>query len=169
MTAGGARYAHEDGVWFLLFSGELRHTLGPALNALLDRALAGPDATRFVLDLSAAESIDSTCLGILARIASWTRERGAPPAILISDNPDITQTLEAVCFDRLFEMRGAPSAQTVPQTTELRALEPGGADAAQLSTLLLEAHRRLCSIDEKNERVFRDVVAALEQEIEPGG
>jgi anti-anti-sigma factor len=162
---GSARYAFRDGTWFLVLSGELRHTLGPALNALLDRALAGPDDTRFVLDLSAAESIDSTCLGILARIASWTRERGAPRAILISHNPDITETLEAVCFDRLFEMRGGVAAEP----TELSELEPRTADVAQLSTLLLEAHRRLCAIDEKNERVFRDVVAALEQEIGPGG
>lgn len=47
MCEGRARYAHEQGAWFgawfLELSGDVRHTLGPALNALLDQAFTATD------------------------------------------------------------------------------------------------------------------------------
>jgi len=158
MAEGRARYARDKGTWFLRLGGELRHTLAPALNALLDQALQEPATERFLTDLSEAESIDSTCLGMLARIANWARDRGAPKPIIVTTSDDITATLRSVCFDRLFELRG----QDTTQTGSLAEVAP--ADAGQMTALVLEAHRRLCLIDAKNAAVFRDVVELLERE-----
>ncbi len=160
MEKASARYAREGGTWFLRLGGDLRHPLGPALNALLDQAFEAPETERFLTDLSEAESIDSTCLGVLARIANWARDRGAPRPIIVTTNEDITETLRAVCFDRLFELRGEAATQTGP----LGEVAPADADAGQMTSLVLEAHRRLCAIDEKNAAVFRDVVEMLERE-----
>lgn len=164
MAQGKARYAHEDGTWFLQLSGDLRHGMSPAMNALLDRAFAEPQTSQFLVDLSAAETIDSTCLGTLARIANWTREHAAPRPVIVSPNEDITETLLAVCFDRLFELRR--DAQL--DAERLGDLPAQDADAAAMSTLILEAHRRLCAIDAANLAVFKDVVDALEREVDTG-
>jgi len=160
MAKGSACYAQEGGTWFLRLRGDLRHTLAPAVNALLDRALGATDTQAFLIDLSEAESIDSTCLGILVRVANWARDRGAPRPIIVSTKDDIAATLRAVCFDRVFDLRGEAATESGP----LGDLAPGEADAGQMANLVLESHRRLCAIDEKNAEVFRDVVEMLERE-----
>ena len=158
---GKARYAREGGTWFLELSGDLRHTLGPALNDLLDLAFSRPGTSAFLIDLSAAEAIDSTCLGILARIAIWSREHGAPRPIIVSVDEDIVETLMAVRFDRLFDLRGG----TGGESGSWQELTPGGgADHERMTGLVLDAHRRLSAIDEHNRQMFKDVVEALEHE-----
>jgi hypothetical protein len=37
MSEGKARYAQEAGTWIIKLEGEVRHTLAPAVNAVLDR------------------------------------------------------------------------------------------------------------------------------------
>jgi len=162
MASGTARYAREGGTWFLQLGGDLRHPLGPALNALLDRAFADPGFEQMVVDLSDAENIDSTCLGILARIGKQARQSGRAQPTIISNNDDISELLLAVCFDRLFTLvnaRGLVGERMqpvpAPQTDTAAALE-----------LVLAAHRRLCEIDARNHSAFQEVVTALEDELQ---
>lgn len=157
---GTARYAREGGTWFLKLSGDLRHTLGPALNDLLDTAFGDSATERFLLDLSAAEAIDSTCLGILARIATWSREHDAPRAIIVTADEDIIETLAAVRFDSLFDLR----SESAGGTGAWSDLPAAGTDAERMVALVLEAHRRLSALDERNREVFKDVIEALERE-----
>jgi len=163
MAEGTARYAREGGTWFLKLAGDLRHPLAPALNALLDRAFADPDFKQLVVDLSAAENIDSTCLGILARIGN--QARGGTPPVIISNNNDINELLLAVCFDRLFTVVGDAG----PIGEQLEAVPETPVDKDSMLELVLEAHRRLCEIDKNNNAVFCDVVRALEKEARQDG
>jgi anti-anti-sigma factor len=160
MAEGTARYAHEGGTWFLKLAGDVRHPLGPALNALLDRAFADPHYTRFAVDLSAAENIDSTCLGILARIANHAAATAGAKSIIISPSEDVAEVLLAVCFDRIFEFVDTPGAVV----DGLSPLPPATADQNTMLDLVLDAHRRLCAIDERTHAAFHDLVAALEAE-----
>jgi anti-anti-sigma factor len=160
MDTSDARYAHEDGTWFIKLSGDVRHPLGPALNALLDQAFATPDTTQFLVDLSETKTIDSTCLGVLARIANWSRKKATAQPIIVASSEDITETLRAVCFDRLFDLRD----QSIGGAEAFREISRQPADAAQMAELVLETHRRLCDIDERNKAVFQSLVEALEQE-----
>jgi anti-anti-sigma factor len=160
MANAGARYTEENGTWFVQLNGDVRHPLGPALNALLDRAFAAPGTSRFLIDLSRAETIDSTCLGILARIANWSRDKDVPRSIIVTGNEDIAETLRSVCFDRLFDLRAEPGVDTGP----FAEVAPADADAQQMASLVLEAHQRLCALDARNAAVFRDLVELLERE-----
>jgi anti-anti-sigma factor len=160
MTEGTARYAREGGTWHLKLGGDVRHTLGPALNALLDRALADPEYTQFVIDLSAAENIDSTCLGILARIGNHALETGGPRSTIVSPGKDMREVLLAVCFDRMFNLVDIAGATA----SDLAALPAAAVAENTMLSLVLEAHRRLCAIDERTHTTFRDLVAGLEAE-----
>lgn len=158
MTDGTARYAYEDGAWFIKLAGDVRHPLGPALNTLLDQAFAKPGSDRFVIDLSEAETIDSTCLGILARIANRTSAHDDPRSAIITGGGDIAELLLAVCFDRLFDL--VDSTDATPTSLEPAPVIAIGRD--EMLSLLLDSHRRLCAIDARTHAVFRDVVEALE-------
>jgi anti-anti-sigma factor len=160
MTTGSASYAKDGGTWILRLSGDVRHLIAPSLNALIDHAFEDTELAHFVIDLSATEAIDSTTLGILARIANHFSENGLGRPVIISPNADVTAMLRVACFERLFHI--------VTETAiDLKHLEPVAklpADEREMLTLVLEAHRRLCSIDEQTRAVFQDVVTALEAE-----
>ncbi len=160
MASGSARYAKDAGTWVLRLAGDVRHPLAPALNALLDQAFEDTALTHFVIDLSATEAIDSTCLGILARITNHLSGRGLGRPAIISPNADVTTLLRVVCFDRLFHL-------VTESPVDPQRLEPVAALAVnerEMLTLVLEAHRRLCAIDARTHAVFQDVVTALETE-----
>jgi len=161
----GQIYVARSGAhWVLRLHGVIRFTLSPALNQLLDQAFADPQTEQILLDLSHTRSIDSTNLGVLARIARFARQRGAPPPPLIAPDPSIIALLEGICFDQLFTI--LPSADySAAGLTQLSALDT---DERAMMALVLEAHRRLCAIDAKNHAEFRDLVAALEQQTPHG-
>jgi anti-anti-sigma factor len=160
MSAATARYAREGGTWFVKLGGDLRHPLGPALNALLDRAFADAGFRQIVIDLCEAQNIDSTCLGIVARAGVQAQRNGAEKPVIISDNDDINKVLLAMCFDRLFNL--VDESGLIGE--DLQPVPAAQADAGGMLQLVLEAHRRLCAIDERTNAVFRDLVSALEQE-----
>jgi anti-anti-sigma factor len=160
MTNGSARYANDAGTWILQLAGDVRHPLAPALNALLDRAFEDTALVHYLIDLSATEAIDSTCLGILARIANHLSgsEHGRP--VIIAPSADIAALLHVVCFDRLFHL----VTESPIDSQQLGQLETRTADEHEMLALILDAHRRLCAIDTQTHAVFQDVVTALEQE-----
>jgi anti-anti-sigma factor len=160
MTEGTARYACEGGTWHLKLGGDVRHPLGAALNALLDCAFADPRYTQFVVDLSEADNIDSTCLGILARIGNHAADTGGVRSTLVSPSEDMTEVLRAVCFDRMFNLVDAASAPA----GDLAGLPAAAADEDSVLALVLDAHRRLCAIDARTHAAFQDLVAELEAE-----
>jgi anti-anti-sigma factor len=77
MTDGSILHASHDGVEVLRFVGEIRYRLAPALDRYLESVFAKPGLAGFVIDLIETDSIDSTNLGILARIATHGSTRWA--------------------------------------------------------------------------------------------
>jgi anti-anti-sigma factor len=160
VTRGSARYAKDAGTWVLQVAGDVRHPLAPALNALLNQAFADTALTHFVIDLSAAVVIDSTCLGVLARIANHLSGVGRGKPVIIAPNADIATLLHAVCFDRLFHV----IAEAPIDLQRLIPVPSQDSSEREMLALILEAHRRLCSIDAHTHAVFQDVATALEKE-----
>lgn len=161
MTIGTARYAHQGDTWILQLSGEIRHPLAPALNNLLDHAFQDPALGHFLIDLSGAETIDSTSLGVLARIANHLSTQGQERPAILSPNADVTTQLRAVCFDRLFQFLNRADIEE----HRLRPVETPAIDDAATFDQVLDAHRRLCAIDADTHAVFKDVVQILETEL----
>lgn len=165
MAEGTVRYALEGDTWFIVLAGDLRYHLGPVLDDLLNQALARPQS-RFVIDLSRAEGIDSTCLGILARIANRvpdpTDSKPVRP-VIITGGEDIYELLSTVCFDSVFDLVESIDHQI---SNHLQSAIPiRFSKSEDMLTLMLEAHRRLSVLDAKNHDTFKNVVMAMESEI----
>lgn len=148
------------GVEVLRYLGDVRHTLCMALDRYLEQLLQRPDLRGFVVDLTAAEGVDSTNLGLLARLARAMQKAGLPRVTLISTQPDINELLIAVGFDDVFDI-----VQTVTLPLEEMSEIPGAPEDAP-GRLLLEAHRELMNLNDANRARFRDVVQAFERELE---
>ena len=86
------------------------------------------------------------------------RERHGPPVTLVSDRDDINEILYNMGFDEVFDI----VADTAPPSAEARALPIASPDGARLSRTMLEAHRTLMAMNERNRQEFADVVSLLE-------
>jgi anti-anti-sigma factor len=150
--------AQHDGVYLLKFVGDVRVTLCAAVDGFIDAMMDDPNFKSILVDLSRTDGIDSTSLGILAKLSIRSRERLGCVPTLISTRPDITRLLRTMGFDDVFQIVERP-IESKEQFGELPACECTEEDMRER---VLEAHRILMSLNEDNREAFRDLVEALE-------
>jgi len=159
MADGKVLHASHDGVHVLRYIGDIRYTLTPSINRFLEEVFTGLKPAGFVIDLTQADSIDSTNLGQLARIAMRMQELDAPRVTLVSNRADINSILTSMALDEVFDIVD----DIVPDAGIAQELPQVDADKATLARTLIDAHRALMELSEHNEEMFRDVVASLEK------
>ncbi len=153
----------QAGVYVILFEGDVRLTLYTAADRFLDRMFSDANFKSVVVDLSNTMSIDSTSLGLLAKLSILAKRRFDYVATLISSRADITRILLSMGFDDVFHIVEVPLERTA-QLGELPELVISEDDMRER---VLEAHRTLMSMNESNRDTFQDLVAALEVEDQP--
>lgn len=150
-----------DGVYELKFVGDVRLTLGATVNGYLERMFRDPGFKAVLVDLSEADSIDSTSLGVLAKLSIRAAERFSFMPTLVSTRPDITRILITMGFDEAFNIIDTPLERTA-QLIELPRLPSAGEE--ELCGQVIDAHRTLMSMNARNRGIFKDLVATLETE-----
>ena len=156
---GRVLFAERDGTCVLRFEGAIRYTLAPSVDAFLDQLLGTPAPRTICADLSETESIDSTGIGLLAKIAIAERRAGRGKPLLFSSRHDINEVLCSMCLDRVFQMIDQP-----PEEGSLTPLAPGEPGERELARTIYEAHCLLCELSEGNRAMFKDVVEGLAKE-----
>lgn len=167
MPEAGGRILHarSGGIHVLRLLGEVRYPLAPALDAWLRKLFEeDPRPAGFVIDLSETEAIDSTHLGLLARLNNRLRQAGAPRATLVTGRPDISEVLMSMGFDEEFNLVGPDGQPVVPEGFTVAEGDADEADDEALASTVLEAHQALMNLNERNREQFKDVVAILELE-----
>lgn len=159
MKSGEIYYGADGGSGVVQFIGDIRYTMCCAFDKLLDVQLNRGDLEQFYIDLRQATAVDSTTLGLMARIANTLAENGRPKPIVLSVNPDINELLDSLGFDEVFDIRadapGCPPAK--------RQLAVADAAKQQMSKVVLNAHLSLSDLNENNREQFRGVVEALSE------
>lgn len=151
--------AEHDGVYVLRFEGDVRLTLCAAADDYLERMFRDPGFRSVLVDLTATVGIDSTSLGILAKLSiQAARHYGFVPT-LVSTNPDITRILYSMGFDDVYDIIEEP-LERGSQLRELPVLQEVSED--ELREHVIDAHRVLMSMNETNHNAFKDLVATLE-------
>ena len=69
MSEGRILAASHDGAYVLRLVGDVRLTLCATIDDFIDRMFADPDFASIWVDLCEAEGMDSTTLGMLAKLA----------------------------------------------------------------------------------------------------
>ena len=161
MADGRILVGDSDGVYLLKLVGDVRVTLCISAEGFIQRLLGDPDFKAISVDLTETRGMDSTSLGILARLAIETRKlHGLRPTLLVT-NPDLEKLLRVSGFaEEFIIVRSAePSAVVVSELPRRRNM-----DEQELRRRVIEAHRTLMSMNATNESTFRDLVQALEDE-----
>lgn len=152
--------AEQQGIYLLKFVGEIRLNLCSTLDNLIESMTEDPNFRTVVVDLTETDIIDSTTLGLLAKIAIAAEKRSHFLPTLVSTNPDITRIALSMGFDRIFIIVREPASR-IEELEEIPVLK---ASEAQVRDKVLDAHRVLMSMNKKNREEFKNLVRALECE-----
>ena len=107
--------------------------------------------------MTEATGLDSTTLGMLAKLAISTKAKfGFKPAIFSSD-PSIDRLLQAMGFSQLFEVRSDRCDMEC-----CRDLPARNASEDEVRLKVIEAHRTLMGLNEANHAAFQNLVMTLE-------
>lgn len=159
MSAGKIQYAEQDGTFVLKFIGEIRLTLCSALDATIDMIFSAANFSSIAIDLTETQSIDSTTLGLLAKLSILSRRKIGLLPTLVTTNPDITRLLHSMGFDQVFNIIDSP----LPINDGLRDLPAQDQSEEVVKAKVIEAHRILMDLNESNREAFKDLVTALER------
>ncbi len=160
MLSGRILYAVHNGTYVIKFVGDVRVPLCACLEGFLERMFADGSLHSVLIDLTETTGIDSTALGLIAKIAVSLKERLKRKPVILSTNPDVNRILSSMGFDRVFLILEKTPDIHEP-LSELQLTEPS---QQELTRNVIEAHRVLMGLNEKNRNTFRDLVEALECE-----
>ena len=165
MNCGSILYAVHDGKWVLRLRGDVRANWCASLDAVVERIFADPGLKGVFVDLREATNIDSTMLGLLARVAIRSRDELKKAPVLVGPNPDVRRLLDSMCFEKVFVIAD-DAAEARCDCAEVPVVDR---PESELCRQVTEAHRVLMDIDERNRATFRDVVATLEDQQRAAG
>jgi anti-anti-sigma regulatory factor len=152
---GAIRYGEYGDCHVFRFEGDVRTValggLDVALNferfatGLVQRDSQGD----LIFDLTAAEAIDSTHVGLIAHTAvAWHNH-----AILFSTRPEITKTLRTMRMDALVEI-----VESEPTHAEALGGLPDHGGGGNQDEVVYKAHKALAALSEENQARFQSVL-----------
>lgn len=151
--------AEHDGAYALKLVGDVRVNLCSTIDDYFLHMFEDPDLVSVTVDLSEAEGLDSTTLGLLAKLALRFRKQfGLRPA-LYSCNKGINRLLGSMAFGKIFDIR----EESCLNPEDIDEIPTHGDDAEAVREKVIEAHRILMDISEENRDRFRDLMIVLEK------
>lgn len=151
-------YAEQEGNYYLRFVGDVRVTFCTTLNTYLEKLFALDVVESVVVDLCSAKAVDSTTLGLLAKLALFLQKEKNLTPLLIIENPSMIRLLESMGIDEVFSLQ--PKLPT--KATQAKELPFTSATSEEARVKVIEAHKVLMGMNNKNMSAFSDLVKSLE-------
>ncbi len=157
-SMGKILVADSDGTFVIKLVGDVRVTMCVAFDEYLGKMLVPGKFHSVIIDLSDAHGIDSTTLGLLAKVAIQSAQHFNYRPLIISTNESITRLIESMGFGSVFDI----SIEPLPKEQGLRALKIVNGSEATVRDKVLEAHRQLMALNDENRSKFSELVTSLE-------
>lgn len=158
MQPGKILVAEHEGIFLVKMVGDVRLTLCSTIDDFFEKMFSNPAFLAVTIDVTEADGIDSTSLGLLAKLALQAKLRFQLIPSILSTNPNITRLLESMGFNKVFDIRKQP-LNCADDFGELPVIACNEEDAR---CKILEAHQVLMGMNEKNHATFSELVTALE-------
>lgn len=158
MSQGKYFCAYQGSSCFIKMSGDIRYTNCAGFKKFLDEIMKKDMFENILYDLSDTENIDSTNLGLIAKNAEFIIEHHNTKPVIVSTNNNITELLNSIGFNMVFQIVRQYKIDEDFQSIPSESLT----ESKDMGKTLLEAHKKLMEMNEKNRDTFIDVVKALE-------
>jgi anti-anti-sigma factor len=158
MQRGKILVAEHQGAFVIKLVGDVRVTLCVAFDDYVEKMLAGGAFKSVVIDLSEAEGIDSTTLGLLAKVSIRAKEDFSYRPVIISTSESITRLITSMGFDMVFDIH----TEAISTDEDLQALVAMASSEVGVRAKVIEAHRVLMGLSDGNRAKFQELVTTLE-------
>lgn len=159
MQQGRILAASQHGAYVIRLVGDVRLTLSTSMDDFFQRMFEDPDFVSVWVDLCDVEGIDSTTLGLLAKLALKVKEKFHFEPAIYSRDPGINRLLKSMAFNRLFELH-EESCSNPDNISEIPSVNGSEESVRQK---VIEAHRVLMGISDENRERFKDLLTVLER------
>ena len=160
MSTGHVEYASLNGTHIFKLIGEVRAHSCISLDKLLNKLEQHEDVVGAIVDLTQTTFIDSTVLGVLAKLGLKLKQIHHLQAIMLSTNPDITTLANSMGLGQVFVILNYCGESDVCT----QALVDDHINHASMLRTVLEAHKTLMQLNENNQNMFKPLVKQLEKE-----
>lgn len=160
MRPGQILVADHKGVYVIKMIGDVRLTLCISFDQFIDNMFSSPDFHAVLFDLSEAEAIDSTTLGLMAKISLLGYDRVGTRPLVYSTNDSINRVLDTMGFADIFTIcseleKPVEPNEPLPEATDEES-------EAVIKSKVIEAHKVLMDLNEENKKTFTNLVGMLE-------
>ncbi len=160
MSAGKILVSDEEGNYLLKFIGDVRVTLCGSLNRHMETIFGSHDVKNVIVDMLEAEGLDSTTLGLMAKLGLYCRKEYGINVRVFCQNPSILRTLDCMGFEDIFDI-----IQEVPNiNVKLHSIESVNPEVNEIRRQVVEAHKLLMQLNPDNSKEFTDLIRALESD-----
>ena len=161
-TANGQLlYAIERGTYFIKLNGDVRAPACASIEEFINAMFADSQLQSVLIDVSEATGLDSTTLGLLAKISLKSQSTLKHYPTLVSANSDISKILASMGFEQVFNL----IEKNKTCSSALAEIPKVDCCASQLCEQILDAHKTLMTLNENNRITFKSLVEALEVEV----
>lgn len=160
MEPGKILVSEHDGAYVIKLTGDVRVTLCSSLNHYMEVIFQSSHISEVVVDMLEAEGVDSTTLGLLAKLAIHCNEQYQIKPVVFCPDESLYRTLMVMGLDDVFDI-----AQTVPAESVCKELSETIPSVDETREQVLEAHKLLSSFNARNKQEFMDLIRALEEGI----
>lgn len=153
-----------DDIVVIRVLGKGNHLNSVALDEAYSRTSASGERPRYVFDLERCEGMDSTFMGVIARIALDQRGRtGTLPAVA-NMNDHVRSLLDTLGLRYILDLSsGHGDLGADPAFSEIA---PRELDKVARIVLMIEAHEKLIDVDSGNEVKFKGVLHTLRESLD---
>jgi anti-anti-sigma factor len=154
---GKVLVAEHKETYVLKLVGDVRLTLSSTIEQFVERMFSCVTCQAVVVDLTEAEGLDSTTLGLLAKMALFVRKHLHIRPIAVSDNDSILRLLSSMGFEQIFDIQRTREVCAVAD----RELQAETLDEKAAREKVLQAHQVLMTLNQKNRETFKELVDSL--------
>ncbi len=161
MTDGKYQFSKNENFYIIKMSGNLKYTGSAGFDSFIENLFSNIENKEMFIDLTDADYLDSTNLGILAKISDTMLNEFNKKTTIISTNPDITTLLINIGFDNYFTIidENPEESKIFTNISEIVSKD------RNMALIMLEAHKSLMELNNKNNKTFSSVVKLLEDEV----
>jgi anti-anti-sigma factor len=158
MNPGQILVADHQGVYVIKLLGDVRLNFCVTFDQYIENMLADPQLISIVFDMSDAEAVDSTTLGLMAKISLLGQDKRQITPVILATNSSIQRILTSMGFNDIFTIVDHLDSRLIPK----QALCCGQQNETLVKERVIEAHKILMSLNQQNADTFKNLVKMLE-------
>ena len=153
--------SYQQGVYVIKMTGDVRLTLCIPFDDFIEKLFSREGFYSVMFDLSETQGLDSTTLGLIAKLAVKVQQQQQVKPLVVVSNPAIERLLVTMGLDDVCAIIDQPP-QDYCQTADFVALTTdNSSNEALVKAKVLESHCVLMDLNQSNHDTFKDLVQTL--------